>query len=140
MGIAAIIGAGIFAMIGKASYNGGPAVDFAVCFYGDCLRIFRFVLRRIRFAHSGCGFGLHLRLRFDGRIYRVDYRLGFDRRIRHRQHRRRYFVERLFYGLLKGYGINFPLFDDGFFERVARFCGGSGSGREVLVKVTRSTL
>lgn len=32
MGIAAIIGAGIFAMIGKASYNGGPAVAFLFVF------------------------------------------------------------------------------------------------------------
>ena len=28
MGMAAIIGAGIFAMVGQASYNGGPAVIF----------------------------------------------------------------------------------------------------------------
>jgi basic amino acid/polyamine antiporter, APA family len=32
MGIAAIIGAGVFAMIGKASYNGGPAVIFLFVF------------------------------------------------------------------------------------------------------------
>ncbi len=32
MGIAAIVGAGIFAMIGKASYNGGPAVAFLFVF------------------------------------------------------------------------------------------------------------
>jgi amino acid permease len=32
MGIAAIIGAGIFAMIGKASHNGGPAVAFLLVF------------------------------------------------------------------------------------------------------------
>ena len=32
MGIAAIIGAGIFAMIGKASYNGGPAVSLLFVF------------------------------------------------------------------------------------------------------------
>ncbi len=32
MGIAAIIGAGIFAMIGKASYSGGPAVAFLFVF------------------------------------------------------------------------------------------------------------
>ena len=32
MGIAAIVGAGIFAMIGKASYNGGPAVSFLFVF------------------------------------------------------------------------------------------------------------
>ena len=32
MGIAAIIGAGIFAMVGKASYNGGPAVAFLFVF------------------------------------------------------------------------------------------------------------
>ena len=32
MGIAAIVGAGIFAMVGKASYNGGPAVAFLFVF------------------------------------------------------------------------------------------------------------
>ncbi len=32
MGIAAIIGAGIFAMVGKASYSGGPAVAFLFVF------------------------------------------------------------------------------------------------------------
>jgi APA family basic amino acid/polyamine antiporter len=32
MGIAAIIGAGIFAMVGKASFNGGPAVIFLFAF------------------------------------------------------------------------------------------------------------
>lgn len=32
MGVAAIIGAGIFAMVGKASYNGGPAVMFLFIF------------------------------------------------------------------------------------------------------------
>jgi APA family basic amino acid/polyamine antiporter len=32
MGIAAIIGAGIFAMVGKASYNGGPAVALVFVF------------------------------------------------------------------------------------------------------------
>jgi len=32
MGIAAIIGAGIFAMVGKASHNGGPAVAFLFVF------------------------------------------------------------------------------------------------------------
>jgi APA family basic amino acid/polyamine antiporter len=32
MGVAAIVGAGIFAMVGKASYNGGPAVAFLFVF------------------------------------------------------------------------------------------------------------
>ncbi len=32
MGIAAIIGAGIFAMVGKASFSGGPAVIFLFIF------------------------------------------------------------------------------------------------------------
>ncbi len=32
LGVAAIIGAGIFAMVGKASYNGGPAVIFLFIF------------------------------------------------------------------------------------------------------------
>lgn len=32
MGVAAIIGAGIFAMVGKASYNGGPAVSLLFIF------------------------------------------------------------------------------------------------------------
>src|SRR5687768_14504137 len=32
LGIAAIIGAGIFSMVGEASYNGGPAVIFLFVF------------------------------------------------------------------------------------------------------------
>src|ERR1700748_3535100 len=32
MGVAAIVGAGIFAMVGKASFDGGPAVIFLFTF------------------------------------------------------------------------------------------------------------
>jgi hypothetical protein len=97
--------------------------DFSVCFYGDCLRIFRALLRGFCVADSDCGFGLYLRLRFVRRTRRLDYRLGFDCRILHRQHRRRYFLERLFYALADRLRVkNSGVYDDGLFERVARIC------------------
>ena len=97
LGIAAIVGAGIFALVGEASFKGGPGVVLLFIFASDRLRICRALLCGIRVENSDCGFGLHLRLRQFRRIDRVDYRLGFARRIRHRQYRRRYFVERLFH-------------------------------------------
>jgi basic amino acid/polyamine antiporter, APA family len=109
MGIAAIIGAGIFAMVGKASYNGGPAV------------IFLFVFTAI-----ACGFSALCYAEFASRIpvagsaYTYSYAslgelvawiIGWDLIVE-------YAIGNIaiaiswsdyFTGLLKGYGINFPL-------------------------------
>jgi basic amino acid/polyamine antiporter, APA family len=109
MGIAAIIGAGIFAMIGKASFDGGPAV------------IFLFVFTAI-----ACGFSALCYAEFASRIpvagsaYTYSYAslgelvawiIGWDLIVE-------YAIGNIavaiswsdyFTGLLKGYGINVPL-------------------------------
>ncbi|HEX8637995.1 MAG TPA: amino acid permease, partial [Pyrinomonadaceae bacterium] len=109
MGIAAIIGAGIFAMIGKASYNGGPAVAFLFVFTA-----------------FACGFSALCYAEFASRIpvagsaYTYAYAsmgefiawiIGWDLIVE-------YAIGNIavaiswsdyFTGLLKGYGINFPL-------------------------------
>lgn len=109
MGIAAIIGAGIFAMVGKASYNGGPAVAFL------------FVVTAI-----ACGFSALCYAEFASRIpvagsaYTYAYAsmgefiawiIGWDLIVE-------YAIGNIavaiswsdyFTGLLKGYGINVPL-------------------------------
>lgn len=109
MGIAAIVGAGIFAMIGKASHDGGPAV------------IFLFIFTAI-----ACGFSALCYAEFASRIpvagsaYTYSYAsmgelvawiIGWDLIVE-------YAIGNIavaiswsdyFTGLLKGYGINIPL-------------------------------
>lgn len=109
MGIAAIIGAGIFAMVGKASYDGGPAV------------IFLFI-----FTAFACGFSALCYAEFASRIpvagsaYTYSYAslgeivawiIGWDLIVE-------YAIGNIavaiswsdyFTGLLRGYGINIPL-------------------------------
>lgn len=109
MGVAAIIGAGIFAMIGKASYNGGPAV--ALLFV---------------FTATACGFSALCYAEFASRIpvagsaYTYAYAsmgefiawiIGWDLIVE-------YAIGNIavaiswsdyFTGLLKGYGIDIPL-------------------------------
>jgi len=108
LGIAAIIGAGIFAMVGKASYNGGPAV------------IFLFVI-----SATACGFAALCYAEFASRIpiagsaYTYSYAsmgeliawiIGWDLIVE-------YAIGNIavaiswsdyFTGLLKGYGIHIP--------------------------------
>ncbi|HLM01887.1 MAG TPA: amino acid permease [Pyrinomonadaceae bacterium] len=109
MGIAAIIGAGIFAMVGKASYNGGPAV------------IFLFIFTAIACAFSAlCYAEFASRIPVAGSAYTYSYAslgelvawiIGWDLIVE-------YAIGNIaiaiswsdyFTGLLKGYGINFPL-------------------------------
>jgi len=109
MGIAAIIGAGIFAMVGKASYSGGPAVAFLFVFTA-----------------VACGFSALCYAEFASRIpvagsaYTYAYAsmgefiawiIGWDLIVE-------YAIGNIavaiswsdyFTGLLKGYGINVPL-------------------------------
>lgn len=109
LGIAAIIGAGIFAMVGKASYDGGPAV------------IFLFILAAV-----ACGFAALCYAEFASRIpiagsaYTYSYAsmgelvawiIGWDLIVE-------YAIGNIavaiswsdyFTGLLKGYNINVPL-------------------------------
>ncbi len=109
MGIAAIIGASIFAMVGKASYNGGPAIIFLFAFTA-----------------VACGFSALCYAEFASRIpvagsaYTYSYAslgeliawiIGWDLIVE-------YAIGNIavaiswsdyFTGLLKGYGINIPL-------------------------------
>lgn len=108
MGIAAIIGASIFAMIGKASYNGGPAI------------IFLFVFTAIACAFSAlCYAEFASRIPVAGSAYTYSYAsfgeliawiIGWDLIVE-------YAIGNIavaiswsdyFTGLLKGYGIHFP--------------------------------
>ena len=108
MGIAAIIGAGIFAMVGKASFNGGPGV------------IFLFIFTAIACAFSAlCYAEFASRIPVAGSAYTYSYAslgelvawiIGWDLIVE-------YAIGNIavaiswsdyFTGLLKGYGINFP--------------------------------
>ncbi len=109
MGIAAIVGAGIFAMIGKASFDGGPAV------------IFLFIFTAIACAFSAlCYAEFASRIPVAGSAYTYSYAsmgelvawiIGWDLIVE-------YAIGNIavaiswsdyFTGLLKGYGINIPL-------------------------------
>jgi amino acid transporter len=109
MGIAAIIGAGIFAMVGKASYNGGPAVALL------------FVFTAVACAFSAlCYAEFASRIPVAGSAYTYAYAsmgefiawiIGWDLIVE-------YAIGNIavaiswsdyFTGLLKGYGINIPL-------------------------------
>ena len=101
LGIAAIVGAGIFALVGEASFQRRSGRCHIIYFRVNRLRFCRALLRGICVENSDCGFGLHLCLREFRRTDRVDHRLGFISRIRHRKYRRRDFVERLFYATVQ---------------------------------------
>jgi basic amino acid/polyamine antiporter, APA family len=109
MGIAAIIGAGIFAMVGKASSDGGPAV------------IFLFIFTAIACAFSAlCYAEFASRIPVAGSAYTYSYAslgelvawiIGWDLIVE-------YAIGNIavaiswsdyFTGMLKGYGINIPL-------------------------------
>ncbi len=108
MGIAAIVGAGIFAMIGKASFNGGPAI------------IVLFIFTAIAVAFSAlCYAEFASRIPVAGSAYTYSYAslgelvawiIGWDLIVE-------YAIGNIavaiswsdyFTGLLSGYGINFP--------------------------------
>jgi len=109
MGIAAIVGAGIFAMIGKASHNGGPAVAllfvftaFACGFSALCYAEFA---SRIPVAGSAYTYAYASMGEF------IAWIIGWDLIVE-------YAIGNIavaiswsdyFTGLLKGYGIDFPL-------------------------------
>ena len=109
MGIAAIVGAGIFAMVGKASFNGGPAVAllfvftaFACGFSALCYAEFA---SRIPVAGSAYTYAYASMGEF------IAWIIGWDLIVE-------YAIGNIavaiswsdyFTGLLKGYGIDFPL-------------------------------
>jgi amino acid transporter len=109
MGIAAIVGAGIFAMIGKASYSGGPAVAFLFVFTafacGFSALCYAEFASRIPVAGSAYTYAYASMGEF------IAWLIGWDLIVE-------YAIGNIavaiswsdyFTGLLKGYGINFPL-------------------------------
>ncbi len=102
LGIAAIIGAGIFAMVGKASYNGGPAVIFlfviSAIACGLAALCYAEFASRIPIAGSAYTYSYAS----NGGAHCVDHRLGPDRRIRDRKYCGRNFLVRLFYRSSEG--------------------------------------
>ena len=109
MGVAAIVGAGIFAMVGKATYDGGPAV------------IFLFVFTALACAFAAlCYAEFASRIPVAGSAYTYSYAslgeliawiIGWDLIVE-------YAIGNIavaiswsdyFTGMLKGYGINIPL-------------------------------
>ena len=87
LGVGAIIGAGIFVMVGLGAHYAGPGTDSVVRPLRPGVRLRRTLLCGIRGHDSAGGQRLHLRVCHAGRIARLDHRLGPDARIRHgRQH------------------------------------------------------
>ena len=87
LGVGAIIGAGIFVMVGLGAQYAGPGTHVVIRSVRAGMRVCRLVLRRVRGHDSAGGQRLHLRLCHAGRIARLDHRLGPDAGIRHgRQH------------------------------------------------------
>ena len=109
MGIAAIIGAGIFAMVGKASYDGGPAVIFLFCF--TALACAFSALCYAEFASKIPVAGSAYTYSYASLGELVAWIIGWDLIVE-------YAIGNIavaiswsdyFTGLLKGYGINVPL-------------------------------
>ncbi len=82
LGIAAVIGAGIFSTIGNASAAGGPAVSLLFIFTAIACA-FSALLRPVCFYYSGCRQRLYLCLYLFWRTHCLDYRLGFINGICH---------------------------------------------------------
>ena len=98
LGIGAIIGAGIFAVLGSATAGGNgipPAGPGCICFDivdCGCLRILRSLLRGVCKPRSDCRVCIHIQLRHARRTRGMDHRLGFDSRICGRKYRCRNFM------------------------------------------------
>ncbi len=86
LGIGAIIGAGIFSLTGTASANyAGPGIVYSFMIGGVLCALAGRLLRRNGVDDPGRGLGLRLQLRDDGRVHRLDHRLGPDPRVRVRR-------------------------------------------------------
>jgi APA family basic amino acid/polyamine antiporter len=132
MGVAAIIGAGIFAMVGKASFDGGPAV------------IFLFMFTAVACAFSAlCYAEFASRIPVAGSAYTYAYAsmgeliawiIGWDLIVE-------YAIGNIavaiswsdyFTGMLKGYGINIPAYLTMDYVSASR---GFADGHEAVEKV-----
>ncbi len=87
LGVGAVIGAGIFVMVGLGSAVRRPWGDIVIRFVWTGMRVCGPLLRGVRRDDSAGGQRIHIRLRDFGRIAGLDYRLGSDTGIRHgREH------------------------------------------------------
>ena len=82
LGLGAIIGTGIFVILGEAIGDAGPAIVALVHPGRRHLRVLRAVLRRAGVRDPGLRQRLHLCVRDDGRAGGLDHRLGPDPRVR----------------------------------------------------------
>ena len=82
LGIGAVIGTGIFVIIGEAIGDAGPSIIFSFALAGRDVPVLGLLLRRAGLVDPGLGQRVHLRLRDAGRAGRVDHRLGPDPRVR----------------------------------------------------------
>ena len=87
LGVGAIIGAGIFVMVGLGSAVCGSGPHPIIRTFGIGLRVRGTLLRRICGDDSSGRKRLYLRICDARRAAGLDHRLGFDARVRHgRQH------------------------------------------------------
>ena len=82
LGIGAIIGTGIFVILGEVVGDAGPAIILSLRPRRRHVRVLGALLRRAGLDDPGLRQRLHVRLRHDGRAGRLDHRLGPDPRVR----------------------------------------------------------
>ena len=82
LGIGAVIGTGIFVIIGEAIGDRRPVDHHLLRPRGRDVPVLGLLLRRTGLVDPGLGQRVHLRLRDPGRAGRVDHRLGPDPRVR----------------------------------------------------------
>ena len=88
LGLGAIIGTGIFVILGEAIGDAGPAIILSFVLAGVTCAFSALSLRRAGLDHPGRRQRLHVLLRDDGRADRLDHRLGPDPRVRRVRRRR----------------------------------------------------
>ena len=82
LGIGAVIGTGIFVIIGEGDRRRRPVDHRLLRARGRHVPVLGLLLRRAGLVDPGLGQRVHLRLRDAGRARRVDHRLGPDPRVR----------------------------------------------------------
>jgi len=86
LGIAAVIGAGIFSTIGNAAVNGGPAVSLLFLFTAMACAFSALCYAQFASVIPISGSAYTYAYASFGETHRLDHRLGPDHGICHRQH------------------------------------------------------
>ena len=112
LGIAAVIGAGIFSTIGTAAATGGgPPSRSSFCLHRRSLRFLGPLLCTVRFRDPRQRQRLHIRLCQFRRTDRMDHRVGPDHGICHRQYRGGHLLVAIISpGWLGGIGLDIPAY------------------------------